>query len=108
MLEFLNQVRNAYIEKDLYGAMTSALYLRNAAGEFVALLNERHYKSHVFRSLDEVSSFEKIPRDFLKLMRVLGSSCDLEIIYKAAEELWRNILELSESEGISMKNLFNL
>ena len=93
-----------YIEKDLYSAVASALYFRNVAGEFIALLNRRHYKSHVFRGLDEAKNFEKIPKDFFKLMRVLGISCDLETIYKAAEELWRNILKLSEDEGISVES----
>ena len=103
MMEFLNQLRNAYIEKDLYSAITSALYFRNVTGEFVALLNRRHFRSHVFRSLEEVKSFEKIPKNFFRLMEELGISCDLETIYKAAEELWRNILKLSEDEGISIK-----
>jgi len=103
MLEFLNQVKNAYFEKDVYGAITSSLYLRNAAGEFVALLNESHYKSHVFRSLKEAKKFKKLPRHFIQLMTALGKSNNLETLYKSAIELWRNCLQIAKANNISLK-----
>ena len=104
MLEFLNQIRNAYYERDLYSAISSALYFRNVAGEFVALLNETHYKSHVFRSLEEARNFKKLPKHFFQLMRALGVSNDLETIHKSALELWKNSIQIAKENGINIQS----
>ena len=103
MLEFLNQIKNAYLERDIYSAITSSLYLRNAAGEFVALLNRRHYRSHVFRSLKEARNFKKLPKRFIQLMITLGTSNNLEILYKSAIELWKNCLQIAKANNISLQ-----
>ena len=103
MLEFLNQIKNAYLEKDIYSAITSSLYLRNAAGEFVALLNKSHYCSHVFRSLKEVRKFKKLPERFIELMITLGTSNNLERLYRSAIELWKNCLQIAKANNISLQ-----
>ena len=103
MLEFLNQIKNAYLEIDIYSAITSSLYLRNAAGEFVALLNKSHYRSHVFRSLKEVRKFKKLPERFIELMITLGTSNNLERLYRSAIELWKDCLQIAKANNISLQ-----
>lgn len=101
--EFFNQIRNAYQNGDLYSAMSSALYLRNSIGEFTAFLNKKHYRSHVFRSLNEAKQFEKLPKNYFNLMQKLGTSNNLEEIYETANKLWKGCLKLARENNIKIK-----
>jgi hypothetical protein len=59
-------------------------------------------------SLEEARNFDKLPKRFFELMSTLGTSNDLETIYKTATELWENCLQLAKANSINIKSYSSL
>lgn len=99
MLEGLGHIRNAYLSKDLIAAMGHAVNYRNTVGEFVALTNERHYSSHVFKAFREARTFRLIPRDYIKMMTELSTTNNIVRICELSMKLFDACSEIASQKG---------
>jgi hypothetical protein len=102
MLEGLGHVRNACLSRDLVATMGYAENYRNTVGEFVALMNEQHYSSHVFKAFREAKSFKLAPRDYIKMMTELSTSNNIVRIRELSVRLFDACSEIANQKGIRL------
>lgn len=100
MLEGLGHVRSACLSEDLAASMGHASQYRNTVGEFVALANERHYSSHVFKAFREARTFELIPKDYIMIMTELSTTNNIARIRELSTKLFDACCEIASQKGI--------
>lgn len=103
-VEYVGKFKNAY-ESDSFEKMREAVLsdFSLMLNWFVALVNRRYVTRNGFGMLKDIETFEKLPKDYIKLSLNFWRNNDLEEIYKAALQLWKNCLEFAEKENIRIK-----
>lgn len=93
MLDSLNKVKNASQAGNRGKALVPLAFYTIQANLLVGLLNKHIYKRQYYGALGEAKKFEKLPKDYIKLMKILYENKDLGKTTRAAIELYDNCLE---------------
>jgi predicted nucleotidyltransferase len=103
--ETWGKIQGAWSAGDHYRLLVNGRWLVRSVAMILGLLNRRFYSGG--RGFFQLSKeMPKQPRDYPRLLDLAGgfTTTESEVVYRAGEELWKNLGELVRAEGIEWES----
>ncbi len=101
--EDIDKLKNKYAIKNRGDVNGVADLFYYEANNFIAIINKAWLTRTDSGSLIDIEKLSKKPKNYIQLFTKLRENNNIDEVYSITLELWRNLLEFAEENGIKLK-----